>query len=213
MPESTPTLQKMQTPTMPAFIQANPQAIEQQATSMDEQAYGLSDADFKARYPQLYQAQQTDLSNLNSQMSGNITPQMQNLWARSGLTNALNSTGGWSLGTGTPGMASVARNLGIDQMNYQNQLQQQFQTANNTFRPRTFGLSGADASQIALSNIAGQNNWNQANYAYNFEANQYNTGIANQQSVAAANANNAQWGNITGGAGSAVSALAIVAFA
>jgi hypothetical protein len=212
MPESTPTLQKMQTPTMPAFISANPQQIEQQAVGMDEQAYGLSDADFKARYPELYQAQQTDLNNLNSEMSGNITPQMQNLWTRGGLTSALNSTGGWSLGSGTPGMANVARNLGIDQMGYQNQLQQQFQTANNTFRPRTFGLSGADSAQIALSNIAGQNNWNQANYAYNFEANQYNTGIANQQSVAAANANNAQWSNVTGAGGSAISALAIVAF-
>src|SRR5260221_14184381 len=139
MRTSSPSFHQNTAPVMPPFIQANPQAIEPSATAMDEQAYGLSDADFKARYPQLYQAQQTDINNLNSQMSGNVTPQLQNLWARSGLTNALGSTGSWSLGTGTPGMANVARNLGLNQMQYQQQLQSQFQTANDTFKPRTFG--------------------------------------------------------------------------
>jgi hypothetical protein len=116
------------------------------------------------------------------------------------------------MGTGTTGMANVARNLGLNQMQYQQQLMNQFQTANDTFRPRTFGLSGADASQIALSNIAGQNNWNQANYAYKVQESQFAENMAAQQSVMSANAANAQTGNILSGAGSAVSALAVVAF-
>jgi hypothetical protein len=178
---------------------------------MDQTAYGLSDADFKARYPQLYQSQQTFLNNLKTQQSGAVTPQLQNLWTRSGLTGALGATGGWSLGTGTTGMANVARNLGGNQMQYQQQLMNQFNTANATFQPRTFGLSGADASQIALSNIAGQNNWNQANYAYKVQESQFAENMAAQQSVMSANAANAQTGNILSGAGS-VAALAVVAF-
>jgi len=194
---------------MPAFVGANPQNIEQGAVSMDQQAYGLSDTDFKQRYPQLWQSQQTFLDNLKNQISGNINPQMQNVWARSGLAGALGSTGGWSLGTGTTGMANIARNLGLNQMGYQQQVLNQFQTANDTFRPRTFGLSGADAAQIALANIAGQNNFNQANYAYKVQASQYETGLAAQQSVMSANASNAQTSNIIGG----IAAAAVVALA
>jgi hypothetical protein len=197
---------------MPAFVSANPQALQQQAVSMDQQAYGLSDKDFQQRYPQLWNSQQTFLNNLNTNMSGNINPQLQNLWTRSGMTGAVGATGNWSLGTGTTGMANIARNLGINQMQYQQQLQQQFQTANDTFRPRTFGLSGADAAQVALSNIAGQNNWNQANYAYQVQESQFAANMAAQQSVASTNAANAQTGGLVSGAGSAVSALAVVAF-
>jgi hypothetical protein len=197
---------------MPPFVQANPQAIQNQALSMDQQAYGLSDQDFRQRYPQLWSSQQTFLNNLNTNMSGGINPQLENLWTRAGMAGAVGSTGNWSMGTGTTGMANVARNLGLSQQQYQQQLMNQFQTANQTFQPRTFGLSGADASQIALSNIAGQNNWNQANYAYKVQESQFATNLAAQQSVASANAQNSQTGSILGGAGSAVSALAVVAF-
>jgi len=213
MPTQAPTIPKPQNPgQMPAFISANPQQIENQAVSMDQQAYGLSDADFRQRYPQLYNAQQTFMNNLNSQMSGNITPQLQNLWTQSGLTGALGATGGWSLGSGTTGMANIARNLGLNQRQYQQDLLNQFQTANSTFTPRTFGVSGADAANIALSNIAGQNNWNQANYAYKVQESQYATGLAAQQAVASANAANAQTQGLIGGGTSALSALAVVAF-
>jgi len=213
MTSSAPSLPKPIDPgPMPPFIQANPQAIQQQALSMDQQAYGLSDADFRQRYPQLWSSQQTFLNNLNTQMSGNVTPQLENVWSRAGLSNALQSTGNWSLGTGTPGMANVARNLGLDQMSYQQQLLQQFQQANQTFQPRTFGLSGGDAAQIALSNIAGQNNWNQSQYAYKVQESQFATNLAAQQSMASANASNATSSGIMGAAGSAVSALAVVAF-
>lgn len=213
MPTTAPSLPKPQLPgPMPAFIQANPQQLQQQAVSMDQQAYGLSDQDFRQRYPQLWNTQQTFLNNLNTQMSGGINPQLQNLWARSGLAGAVGSTGQWSLGTGTSGMANIARNLGINQMQYQQALQNQFQTANDTFRPRTFGLSGADAAQVALSNIAGQNNWNQADYAYKVQESQFAANMAAQQSVASANASNATTGSLVSGAGSAVSALAVVAF-
>lgn len=214
MSTTAPTMPKPTLPgPMPAFIPANPTQIEQQAVGMDQTAYGLSDADFKARYPQLYGSQQTMLNNLQNQMSGSVTPQLQNLWSRSGLTSALGATGNWSLGTGTAGQANVARNLGQSQQAYQQQLLNQFNVANATFRPRTFGLSGADAAQIGLSNIAGQNNWNQANYAYQVQESQFAQNMAAQQSVMSANAANSQTSNILGGAGSAVSALAVVALA
>lgn len=212
MSTEAPSLPKPNLPgPMPNFIPANVSQIEQQATGLDTTAYGLSDADFRARYPQLYQSQQTFLNNLKTQMGGAVTPQLQNLWTRAGLGRALGATGGWSMGTGTTGMANVARNLGINQMDYQNQLMSQFQTANATFRPRTFGLSGADAAQVALSNIAGQNNWNQADYAYRVQESQFAANMAAQQSVMSANAANAQTSNILSGAGS-VAALAVVAF-
>lgn len=214
MSTKAPTLPKPTLPgPMPAFIPANPQAIETQAVGMDQTAYGLSDADFRARYPQLYQSGQTALNNVQRQISGGVPPQLQNLWTRAGLQSAVGATGGWSMGTGTAGQANVARNLGLDQNAYQQQLLSQFNQLNATFRPRTFGLSGADAAQIALSNIAGQNNANQTQYAYQVQENQFAENMAAQQSVMSANAANAQTGNIMGAGGSALSALAVVAFA
>ena len=178
---------------------------------MDQAAYGLSDADFKARYPSLYNSQNTFLGNLNSEMSGNINPQMENVWTRAGLGNAVGSTGNWSLGTGTTGMANVARNLGIDQMGYYNNILNQFQNANDTFKPRTFGLSGGDTANIALSNIAGQNNANAQAYAYKVQNAQYGTSLAAQQAVAGANAQNSTTGNLIGGGAAALSAAAVAA--
>lgn len=201
---------------MPPFIAASPQQLENQAVATQQQEYALSDADFRARYPQLFNAQTTFLNNLNQQVSGNITPQLQNLWTRGGLTNALGATGNWSLGTGTPGMANIARNLGIDMSPggaYQQGLLQQFNTANSTFLPRPFGLGAAAGAQVNLANIAGQNNWNSAQYAYNVQNAQFGTNLAAQQAVANANAANASTGNILGAGGGAISALAVVAFA
>jgi hypothetical protein len=212
MSTQAPQLPKYQPPAggMPPFIKADPNAIESQAVSMDRQAYGLSDADFKQRYPQLYNTQQNFLNNLNTQMSGNISPQMENVWGTAGLGNAIGSTGNWSLGAGTPGMASIARNLGVDQLGYQNNLLNQFSVANENFRPRTFGLSGADTSQIALANLAGQNNWNQADFAYKVQESQYAAGQGAQQ--AALNANAANANTATGvGAGTSVASLAVLA--
>lgn len=199
---------------MPPFIQADPGAIEQQAVTMDQQAYGLSDADFRQRYPQLYNSQQTFLNNLNTQMSGGIAPQLQNTWLRSGLQGAVGATGNWSLGTGTTGMANIARNLGLDQMQYQNQILNQFQMANDTFRPRTFGLSGGDTAQIALANLAGQNNWNQAQYAYKVQESQYAAGLGAQQAALNANASNANTATGVGAAttGASLAVLAVAAF-
>jgi hypothetical protein len=111
-------------------------------------------------------------------------------------------------------MANIARNLGLDQMQYQNQILNQFNMANDTFRPRTFGLSGADTSQIALANIAGQNNWNQANYAYKVQESQYAAGQGAQQAALNANASNANTSTAVGAGTTAVSlaVLAVAAF-
>jgi hypothetical protein len=214
MSTSAPQLPAYQPPAggMPAFVPANPQAIESQAVSMDQQSYGLSDADFKQRYPQLANAQNTFLNNLNTQMSGNISPQMENVMTTAGLGGAVGSTGNWSLGSGTAGMSNIARNLGLDQMNYQNQLMNQFQVANNTFQPRTFGISGGDTAQIALSNLAGQNNWNQANYASQVQQAQFAAGQGAQQAALSANASNANTSTAVSGGTAALAVAAIAAF-
>jgi hypothetical protein len=213
MPTASPKLPSApQIGSPPAFIPADPTQIEGQAVAADQTSYGLSDADFKARYPQLYSAQNEFQSNLNTEMAGNVNPQLENLWTRSGETGAVGSTGNWSLGTGTTGMANIARNLGVDQLGYYNNILNQFQTANNTFRPRTFGISGGDTSNIALSNIAGQNNANAQAYAYKVQNAQYGTSLAAQQAVAGANAANSSTGNAIGGV-SSIASLAVVALA
>lgn len=210
MSVQSPQLPKYRPPAggMPPFISADPSQIENQAVAMDRQAYALSDADFRQRYPQLYNTQQNFLGNLNQQMTGGIAPQMQNVWATSGAGNAVRSTGGWSLGAGTAGMANVARNLGLSQMGYQNQLLNQFNLANDTFRPRTFGLTGGDAAQIELANIAGRNNWNQTDFAFKVQESQYEEGLAAQQAVLNANARNAETANWVG-LGSSLASLLV----
>jgi hypothetical protein len=196
----------------PPFQPANPELLASQAKAGDIAAYQASDADFRARYPQLYSSQQNFLNTLNTEMSGNVNPQLENTWTRAGLTNAVGATGNWSLGTGTTGMANVARNLGLSQIDYYNNILNQFNTANATFRPRTIGLSGSDLANVSLQNIAGQNNANQSAYAYKVQNNQYNASLAAQQAVANANAANAGTGNILGGI-SSIASLAIVALA
>ena len=110
-------------------------------------------------------------------------------------------------------MANIARNLGINQMGYQQQVQQQLNTANEQYRPWSFGLSGGDLANVQLADIAGQNTADQAAYAYAVQGNQFNTGIANQQSVLSTNAANAQTSNIVGGVSSGVSTLLSIAMA
>jgi hypothetical protein len=217
MPVTSPSLQKYQAPgPPPTFISApsTPSgSLEQNAIATDQLSQNLSLANFKQLYPQLQAAQTQNLNNLNQQVSGEINPQLQNVWARSGLQNALGSTAGWSLGTGTAGMANIARNLGLSQMGYQQQVQNNLNTATEMYRPWSFGLSGGDLANVQLADIAGQNTANQAAYAYAVQGNEFNTQIANQQSVLSANANNAQTSNIVGGVSSGVSALLSIALA
>jgi hypothetical protein len=72
--------------------------------------------------------------------------------------------------------------------------------AGSLFQPRAFGISGADAANIALANITGQNNYNQFLYSTKVQGAQYNQQIQSSNAIAGAQAQgNMVSGGITAG--------------
>jgi hypothetical protein len=81
--------------------------------------------------------------------------------------------------------------------------------SSSLFQPRTFGFGGEGALQLSLANLAGENNFNQANYASEVQAGQFNAGIQAQNQNAQVQSSNSTWGAV----GTAAGAAAVAAVA
>lgn len=216
--------------TMPNFKPLDVKKVQKDALAYDQQAYNYSDADFKRRHGLTLEAEKLfENQTLEDQKGENaLAPALQNEFMRSGLTGALKSVGTapGSLAPGSAGEASVARNLGLKIMDFQDRnrenRQKSLTLAENLFPRRDFGISGGDAAQVMAANSISQNNWNQANYADNLNKKMFNyrikaenlrgdqmTANAQAQGAAAEDAANTQ--AIAGGA-TALAGLALLAF-
>lgn len=189
-------------------------------TYYDRKFYRSSDKDFKRRHGGVLQAEKLFEDSVLDDQRGDteLMPSIQNEFMRAGLSNALTSFGGTpgTLAPGSAGEASVARNLGLSVMGFQDRnranRQRSLLTAEGIFPRRSFGLSGADAVSLSMLNAQGQNNWNQANYATETQLAQaeYNQGIAQQNADAAGEAQQQQAGMQAGIAVASILALALV---
>lgn len=218
---------------MPAYVPYDPAALQTAGVAADQQYYKLSDQDFQNRDPNVLAAEKQFQSNALADQSGNTTllPQLQNEYMRSGLAGALGSFGGGAstaggvLAQGSGAEADVARSLGIQIDQFDQQTRQNAAnslTLDEQISPRrAFGLSGSDVANIDTANTLGQNNWNQANYATNFQVDELNwlnqaqntqaqAQAHNEGVLANAQANGAIWnglfsslGSLVGAAGSA----------
>ncbi len=186
----------------------------------DRQFYRRSDADYKRRHGGILQAEKLFEDSVLQDQRGDseLMPAIQNEFMRAGLADALTAFGGTpgTLAPGSAGEASVARNLGVSVLGFQDRnrrnRQQSLLTAETLFPRRSFGVSGADAVTLSMLNTQGQNNYNQAGYATDLQLaqSQYNQQIGQENADAAASAG--QTGAMVEG-GAAIASAAVLALA
>lgn len=195
---------EMKLPLMPEYRPVNLEELQKLAVDFDQRGYALSDSDFKRRHQPIVDAEALFEQQVLKDQRGEheLMPALQNEFVRAGLTNALSSFGSTPgvLAPGSAGEADVARNLGLSIMGFQDRNRENrtksLVVAEELFPRRKFGLSGSDAAGVMVANLAGMNNWNQADYANRVQQAQYNaTGQANFTNAATQQANvNAQAG-------------------
>lgn len=206
---------KYSLPKMPSYEEYPVEDLYWDAIKKDQHGYQLSDQDFARRNPNLVKANKMFQQRaLDAQSGTDVLPEIQNMWMRSGIARTLGSFGDntGTLALGSAGEANLARNLGINMLDFQRQNEdranQYIGLGNSLFERRDFGMGGEGAVQLALANIAGKNNFNQAVYANKVQNEQFNAGVDAQNSATAASNRNSQ---IAGGA-TAVAVAAVIAF-
>lgn len=220
-----PSIPKYEAQKMPKFQQANVEQLHGQSIDYDKQGYALTDDDYAKRFPELVEAQKLYRNQVLADQQrgvgeGEMSDDIHNELLRSGISSSIGAFGGGSIQPGSAGEAAVARHLGMGVMDYQDRMMnrentrrtwnnQNMAVSSQLFQPRQFGFGGEGALQLSLANLAGQNNWNQANYASQVQAGQFNSGIAAQNQNAKIQSGNSTMGAI----GSAASAAAIAATA
>lgn len=153
-------------PEFPEFIPYDYDQMQSRAVPEDRAYYNRSDADYKRRHPGMLRAEHSYEDMVADQLGGSLDDQMQNEFMTAGLGDALSAFGDTSaLAPGSGAEASVARGLGMRIQDYQNQSITRLMGAESLFPRRTFGMSGRDYALMSMLNTAGENNWNQANYA------------------------------------------------
>jgi hypothetical protein len=193
------------------------------AVQGDKTAYALSDADFAARFPQLSAGLKTYADKastaLNTPSTGlSLTPDVENQFVKAGLTKSLGNLGAQNLTnlqSGGAGQSQVAKNLGLDLLDFQQKnisaVQQQDQFKNAQFASalqidpqRQIGLGGNAMAQIYANNLGQQNAYNSG------LGSSLLSGVNNINSANAANGANSS--NALMGAGvSAIGSIASVA--
>lgn len=169
-------------PGMPDFIPVDLNQLQRTVRDYDRGAYRLSDKNFQRRHAPIVAAEKLFEQQVLKDQQGEseLMPAVQNEFMRAGIANALSSFGDapGTLAPGSAGEAAVARNLGISILGFQDRnranRERSLLTAEQIFPRRSFGLSGAEAGQVLAANIAGQNNWNQAEHAANIQELQFN---------------------------------------
>lgn len=198
---------------MPSYVPIDVQSLNALATQYSGEEYKAEAAQLAKTHPELAGAQKTFETQMASRIAGDqpLDPQVQATLARSGLMGAAQSLGVSNLGTGDPGQAAAARNLGINVQQYQQAQRQQalveFSYANQLFPQRQIGIGGQGAAQSYLSNVIGQNNWNQADYASRVQQSQYQTNLAGQAAASASGQASSTMSTIGSVAGAAVAAV------
>lgn len=168
--------------TMPDLVPYRAGQVNQTATQYDVNSYAASDADFKKRHKPIVSAEKALEQSVAKDWTGDTTlmPQMQSEFMRSGLEGALDTFGdtGPTLAPNSAGEAKVARNLGLDIMQFQDRNRQNrersLSMAEQIFPRRQFGITGEDAGILSMLNTQGQNSWNQAWYGDQIQQQQLN---------------------------------------
>jgi len=139
---------------------------------LDEEAYQRSDQDFRQRHRPIVQAERLFQNQVLKDQQGDSTlsPQIQAELTRAGLQGAGSAFGDTAptLTPGGAGEASVARQLGLGIMGFQDRNRanraQSLSQAETIFPRRTFGFGGDVYTQLGLADWAGRENHELADY-------------------------------------------------
>jgi hypothetical protein len=189
-------------PTLPEYMPFNFGSAQKGAIEQDTLAYQRSDADFNKRHGSIVKAERLFEDSVLKDQKGEheLMPQIQGEFMRAGIAGALDSfgdTGGaTTLAPGSAGEASVARNLGMSVMGFQDRnranRERSLSIAEDLFPRRTFGMSGEDYVSHAASDVENRNAWAGANYEREFAARQAAAGQQTQINNANMQSQNAQ---------------------
>lgn len=189
-------------PTLPDYIPFNWAGHQKDAIDQDTMFYARSDRDFKKRHKPIVEAEKLFEASVLKDQQGDTTlmPQIQNELMRAGIAGSLDAFGdvggGSVLAPGSAAEASVARNLGLGIMDFQDRnrrnRERSLSIAEDIFPRRTFGMSGQDWVTHAISENEARNAWNAANYEREFQAEAARVGQQAQTNNAIAQSQNAQ---------------------
>lgn len=192
---------KFKAPWYPEYMPLDFKQTQKGAIEQDQQFYARSDADFKRRHAPTAQAEKLFEESVLKDQQGEheLMPMVQGELARAGIAGALESfgpaAGASSLAPGSAGEASVARNLGLGILDFQDRnrdnREKSLQLAEEIFPRRTFGMSGADFASNAANNAENTNAWAQAKYAADYDVAKTKYGIATGQQNAVNQGNTA----------------------
>ena len=191
-------------PPAPAYIPFDFAGTQAGAINEDRLAYQRSDNDFARRHGSIVEAEKLFEQSVLDDQRGvkELPPDLQAEFMRAGIGGALSSLGDMgALEPGSAGEASVARNLGLGIMDFQDRNRrnrmQSLGMAEEIFPRREFGMNGQDFALTALQDAVNQNAYNQANYAteantyeknYNIAAGNQNAQTQSENALAEANA-------------------------
>lgn len=158
------------TPSQPKFIPVDIAGTSALATKADQDAYARSDADFKSRFPQLFNARQFSLDDSIKQLGGNIGDKSTGALVAAGL-----SPEAASMSTGNE--FSTSKNEGKGVLEKESRDRNYFESELGTEGTlRAFGPSGGNILQEALANSGNLNAAN--NSAFLTGVNAYNSSVA-----------------------------------
>jgi hypothetical protein len=170
----------------------NPVDIGQTASlaeKYDELGWSWSDEDLLARFPGLVVRRDANTNDAADQITGPLDPIVQGQFATDALEKAFSSFGGGNsmpdIGSaGSAARGSIASSIADDTLSKQDYdrtyLAQMF--ADNP--ERTFGLTGKEATDIAISNALGANNAAYGNYLGQVSQGNADSQLAAQQTQA-----------------------------
>lgn len=144
-------------------------SVNRDAINTDATGYAASDEDWAKRFPTLAKMRTGELEDVQQDVTGSAPP--------TALVNGLSTAGFDAAGLGGS-QTRQARNLGLPVTAIRDRGRSYFGTLLGQNPQRSFGLSGKDASDIAIANTNSQNILAGAINGSNINA--YNSSIAQQ---------------------------------
>jgi hypothetical protein len=196
-----------QTVKPPKPIQLKLGQLEQNMVAADEAAYTAGDQYVSQYYPALAQARDNMIGQAYQAVTGPLDPTLQNSFvnaANMGSVNALGSGDqGFGLSTGSLARNAAAANVATNTQQYQDYNRNFFESLNNMYAPRSFGMTPQDAANVYTFNTTQYNNYLEQLQAAKTQAYYQNIASSNQQAGATA--------GLVGSIGGAVLSAAIPA--
>jgi hypothetical protein len=164
----------IQAPKAPKPIQINLNDLAQQMSAADYASFNQQDQFMQQYYPDLWTAQQNMIKNAYMNLTGPLSPALQNTFVNNANMQSIQSLGGgdqgFGLAKGSLARNAAAANVASDQQGYEDYNRAMFENLNSMFSPRSFGMTPEDAANIFTFNNTQYNNYLQQQYGLDVNA-------------------------------------------